>query len=159
VGAHIARQSRLVAGLFLGLLFFHPVLHAWDYAVSPRLREELKPVLTYVAERREPDDVIYVYPPAWTAYQYYAPRLGIAEVPAVFGTMPRDGQDAFLASVRRPGAGRRFWFIFTHVQITEGSPDDVWFLDNLRKNAAACDSTQAVGASAYLFEFAGAEVR
>jgi hypothetical protein len=75
-------------------------------------REEARPVLTYLAERRQPGDQVYVFFTGRQAYAYYAPRVGLDPRGVQVGRCGRIG--TYRAEVNRFAGTRRLWVFFTH---------------------------------------------
>ena len=77
--------------------------------------EDTRPVLTELASRRDARDEIYVFYPAVRAFRFYAPRVGVSSVGAVFGTCHRDEPRAYLRELDRFRGAPRLWVFRTHV--------------------------------------------
>jgi hypothetical protein len=143
-----------VGVILIALLLFHPASIAVRFLVHPRTREEIKPALSYVREKKASGDGLYVYGGAAPAFAYYASRYGFAPERTLIGNWRR------VLSAYRPdlealrGGGRR-WVLFAHTQAQDGSDEERPLLDMLDGLGRRLDSFRAPGASAHLYDFGG----
>ena len=77
--------------------------------------EDTRPVLTELSGRRNVRDEIYVFYPGVRAFRFYAPRVGVSSVGAVFGTCHRGDPRAYLRELDRFRGAPRLWVFRTHV--------------------------------------------
>jgi hypothetical protein len=141
---------KLAPLLLLVLLCYQPVMTALDRFLAPPAREEIKPVLAYVAEHRRAGDGLYLYYGAGYAFEYYRERFGFPPGSYVVGVDPGDDWGGFAADLDRLRGQRRLWIIFSHV--TRRSDDGkfiLYYLDGMGKRV---DAFQAEGAEAFLYE-------
>lgn len=141
-------------------------------------RQDLRPVLSEVAEARADGDTVWIYPGARFAFAYYAPRLGLPVGPpgpgvvdvsagirfpepitgappeVVIGTPFGSASDlrADLSALRGE-SGRRVWVVFSNVLplSDESNPEGALFA-HLESIGTWRDSTERFNASWYLFE-------
>jgi len=110
-------------------------------------QEELRPVVAYVREHQEPQDVVYVYYGARPAFRYY--YNGPPEA-VIYGTQFRErsleAKVAKIAEVMR--GARRTWLVFSHCWKSECQD----ILAVLVEQYHLAARYEARGASAYLFE-------
>lgn len=141
----------LIGVLFLVLLFAHPVGRAAANLAAPWTREEIRPVLSYVAEHREARDTIYVHYAAVPAYTYYAPRRGLAGAPFIKGRRPDPegpGVPEDLARLRG-----RAWIVFCRARDQERQA----LLAALDAMGGRLSHVEAPDAAAYLYDLAPAD--
>jgi hypothetical protein len=139
----------------LGALTIPPIYRASTLLVKPELKQEVRPVLEYVAEQNQPGDKVYVYAESNLAFTYYLKLKNYSNLDYTLGTVNFDNDDAskedlqeILGQELQPLRGRRVWLII------RANPDEasaiIEYLDRLgQKN----DSFQQTGASAYLYVF------
>ena len=71
----MAQNSRLLGLALVCILLIQPVILAGYRLIKPRAPEELRPVMHYLNEHHEQEDVIYVYYASLNAFQYYSSRF------------------------------------------------------------------------------------
>jgi hypothetical protein len=79
----------------------------------PHLRSEVKPLLDFVAEHRQPGDVMYVAYSGQAVFEYYAPRYGWSARNTAQGVCSRFHPEGYLADLDRLRGRRRVWVLFT----------------------------------------------
>jgi Dolichyl-phosphate-mannose-protein mannosyltransferase len=146
----------LILGIIsLGALTIPPIYRAGTLLVKPELKQEVRPVLEYVAEQNQPGDKVYVYAESNLAFTYYLKLKNYGNLDYTLGTVNFDNDDAskedlqeILGKELQPLRGRRVWFII------RANPDEasaiIEYLDRLGQKS---DSFQQTGASAYLYVF------
>ena len=95
-----------------------------EMAADPVEIAEIRPVLQYVAEHRQPQDQVYVHGTAMAPYAYYAHRVGVA---ADMQTVWLDAQQCHPPSPLTPLAetatpGQRVWIVFAYT--LSGRPEN-----------------------------------
>jgi hypothetical protein len=138
----LARVGPVLAGVGAAALVACAILTT--VAELPEYRDELRPVLEEVRRRAEPGDAIYVYNGAVRAFQYYAPRLGLSDLPTTLGCCSDDRWPIDVDALRRLG-GRRVWLVMTRWYGGEASFLTL-ALDHFGRRLAAI---RAPGAAAY----------
>ncbi len=125
-----------------------------EYSDLPH-REELRPVVRYLADHLQPGDAVFVY--SGQPYMYYAGRFNIAQIdwetihPTTYDFQSSDWSsraDA-LATLRNH---RRAWIVLSHVFSPEGDdqlPAQSALIDTLGKRL---ESFTASGAAIYLYD-------
>ena len=133
------------------------LLPAGAYAALsvPHLRGEVKPLLQYVNEHRQPGDVVYVYYNGQAVFEYYAPRYGWDRGNAVAGICSRFQPGRYLDDLARFRGRPRVWFFFvsgTPVNAFDEKKMMVRFLDHV---GTRLDDRVAIGAAVYLYDMRG----
>lgn len=174
----------------VALLFVYPVYHAALNVNNPnippsfeyqRVREDLRPVLTYIQENWQTGDTLYVYYPAQYAFRYYGEQYGFdltealpAETtepysgqwykPALVSTPPSSDpaimigeysrEDWSIAEQEIAQLDGRVWALFSHAYDRRSDLDeeDV-FLHFLDRSGTQLDSFNRLEAAAYLYQF------
>lgn len=183
--------STLKAGAIVlaALLFSHPLYYVALNLNAPqippsfeyqRVREDIQPVLEYVATHREADDTIYLYYASGYAFRYYAAKYGFSELvrepepekgdrdwfaPAlasvpprlIVGSVTRYDRSSFVEKDLPQLQGRsRVWVVFSHVRDRRSTIDEeTVLLHQLSRDGQQLDDFQSVEASVYLFDFSG----
>jgi 4-amino-4-deoxy-L-arabinose transferase-like glycosyltransferase len=188
VAAHAldkGRRSATAAGAFvLALLLFQPVAGATNHMLRPRARQDVRPIMAYVRDNRQPGDVIYVYHHQRESFQYYAPRYGLNEGDYILGIDARDETKRradwgeYQRDLDQLRGNARVWVLFSHVRKIQNIREDEFMLRYLngmgarraefipREDSSAADAEdteqadndepQVAPASAYLYDLSKA---
>jgi len=141
-----------LGGLLIGLLFFVPAVEALRNLIKPRGVEEIREVLKYIEQHRQPGDTLYCYYDGEPALKYYSWRGVISPIPTVIGIESRQNWKAYPPDLSRLRGKTRVWILFSHVYRESGADEERLFLDYLDKMGTRESATQAMGASAYLYD-------
>src|SRR5207302_7676162 len=95
-------------------------------AIHPHLREEVRPILRFVAEYVQPGDIACTFATD-LEFRYYAPRLGLPDLPHVPCEIGPPQACSALTELR----GRRVWFFFAHARVTEGINYESQYVNDL----------------------------
>ncbi len=144
-------RHRLLAVCMVGIAML-PLLYAAGKQAANPFREELRPVVAWVQNNSEPDDVIYVYHRAQYALRYYIERDRHLDWRYVAGDDHREDLQSYLDEVDRFRGEERVWLIFTEDAIG-GARDKALLLLWLDRHGVRLDAIEMVGASAYLYDF------
>ena len=142
---------------------------------NPYKTEEIKPVLNYIKENKQNNDLIYIYYSAEYAYKYYAKRYGfnndlipeqsqykyqaglkrVYEKPGynkiILGIRARNRNEEYINDINRLKGNKRVWFLFSHAYGQE-LPFFVNYLDSIGKRI---NSFSSIDAAAYLYDLKG----
>ena len=187
LAAEISVRRKTIGALLIGVLFFQPIYFAtlnlrypsffMDNSSYQRVRENIRPVLAYIQENRQPGDTVYVYYAAQYAFKYYLEKFDFNELvsgqpvwpevnqdwfePAlasyppqlVVGAYSRDDWSIFQSELQKIKGNERVWVLFTHVRDRRSSIDeeDV-FLHFLDQSGIQKDSFSDVESSVYLYD-------
>ena len=184
VAAHkLDKRQRFaaLAGTFVvTLLLFQPVAGATNHMLHPRARQDIRPIMAYVRDNRQPGDMIYVYHHQRESFQYYAPKYGLDESNYVLGIDARDetkrraNWEKYQRDIDQLRGNARVWILFSHVRKIQNIREDEFLLRYLnsvgvkqgefipRATSSAIDSdeseqadndeTVTAPASAYLYD-------
>jgi hypothetical protein len=122
----------------------------------PFYREELRPVVKYLAQHRQADDVVYVYYASVPAFQYYAARDGIPRSAYRPGRCARMDWRQYLREVDALRGHPRVWFVMSHPFNKAGIREDSLFLQYFSAIGKRIDSTNAIGAELGLYDLTAA---
>ncbi|MGF1492433.1 MAG: glycosyltransferase family 39 protein [Microcoleaceae cyanobacterium] len=190
-------NARLIGVIFTLLLLFYPVYYAAGNLKNPesppkgrleyqRIREEIKPVLSYVEQNWQMGDILYLYYAAQYAFKYYADRgdfkvQGLIDqtTPGVWPPPPEDwfapalpsyppqlivGQYSredwriFQQEVDNLAGDSRVWVIFAHAPDRRSDLDEEdMFIYLLDQAGNQLDAFQEKEASVYLYDFSQSE--
>lgn len=151
----LLRERAWIAGLLAVALVAPATLLAGRNLVLPPGREEIRPVLAYVAERAQPGDTLYVYYGGKLVVEYYAAQYGLAGHPRVVGRINRDDWLAYVDELTRLGGVSRVWVIFSHPWTLHGVDEEKLFTLTLDRLGRRLDEVKQPGASAYLYDLSG----
>lgn len=122
------------------------------------LQDDLKPVLSFVEENQEADDLIYLYHYAEPQYAYYAPFYDLESLSFVVGQNNSTDGKKYLEELAALPRGQRIWFVFSFVheaRIRKGVKRDEreYILKYLMENGILLDESYSRNnvSSAHLF--------
>jgi len=157
----VAKWKPDFAAVFSGILALAVVWQivpiTYEKAISGA-KEDIRPVLEYVAENRAQDDIIYVFHRTDPVFQYYAPFYGLDTGNIMIGVYSPSKKVAlqnFEDDVDRLGGNERVWFIFSEIidcVECEGEDTQAFYLEHINKFGLTTDSYDGSGANAYLYD-------
>ena len=118
----------------------------------PHLRSEVKPLLRYANEHRQPGDLMYVYYNGQSIFEYYAPRYGWGRSNAVAGVCSRFDPAGYARDLARLQGRPRVWVLIVSGASVRGYQEDRVIVDFLDHFGTRLDDAAAVGARLYLFD-------
>jgi hypothetical protein len=145
----LARTATFAISAALALLATRSALTMVEI---PFYREELRPVVKYLAQHRQAGDVIYVYYASVPAFRYYAARDGIPGSSYRLGSCSRDDWHQYVREVDALRGRPRVWFVMSHPFSKAGIREDSLFLQYFSAVGRRIDSTSAVGAELALYD-------
>lgn len=149
-----ARFARVLGALAGGVLLLSSAGLLTDWLRAP-YREELRPVLRYVAAAAGPDDVVYIHSGARHATLFYERACPTCRIdaptvlPGRFLSGRPEAIDEELA--RLPDTGR-LWLVFSHEWWGYGDLERDALVEGLERRGGAVDRFEAPGAEAYRFD-------
>ena len=120
--------------------------------VHPPLKEDIKPVLSYLAKKRQPSDPIYVYYGAKPAVAFYGPGFGLQPETYRVGKVARDEPAEYLKEITTFRGNPRFWIVFSHNCEWCVLNEKDFILYHLKRIGREIDEYTAPGASVFLFD-------
>jgi uncharacterized membrane protein len=144
-----ARGGPCVTGLLTALLLA-PSLASAPTLVRPIVREEVRPVLHYLAEHRRPGDRVYVYYRDPWAVKYYQRFVKLPEQDVHWGKASIREQPLLSDEIAAMRRWPRVWFLFSH----RYEDEERHLLSHLEGKLV--DQYHAPGVSVYLYDFASA---
>lgn len=120
--------------------------------VKPELKQEVRPVLEYVAEGNVPGDKVYVYAESNQAFLYYMKLKNYGNLDYTLGTVNFATDDSKqdlqrnLGKELQPLKGHRVWFI-----LRANPAEELAIIQYLDRIGQSRDSFHQTGASAYLY--------
>lgn len=131
------RFAALAATFVTALLLFQPVAGATNHMLHPRARQDVRPIMAYVRDNRQPGDVIYVYHHQRESFQYYAPKYGFKQGEYVLGIDARDESkrranwDRYQQDLDQLRGNSRVWILFSHVRKIQNIREDEFMVRHL----------------------------
>jgi hypothetical protein len=97
--------TRIVASCigfaWLGLLLYVPAVNAQAYLSPPVTDEEIKPVMAYIEDHWQPNDLIYVFQKSQFQFQFYREQYGFGSDDYVVGVDPDAYVETDFGKVKR----------------------------------------------------------
>jgi len=145
----------LLASIFLcAILFYTPIVDAFENLKSPPMAENIKPLMSRLSTNRLGSDFIYVYYGAKPAFEFYAPQYGLGQNNLVLGVSARNAPEKYLQDVDALKGNQRVWFLFLHDCNWCAVDEESFFLDHLNAIGSKEDERVVDGASLYLYDLA-----
>jgi hypothetical protein len=149
--------AAVISGVLALVVAWQIVPITYEKAISGA-KEDIRPVIEYVAENRLQDDIVYVFHRTDPVYQYYAPFYDLDTGNIVIGVYdPRKkvALQNFEDDVDRLVGNSRVWFIFSEIidcVECEGEDTQAFYLNHINKFGVIIDSYDGSGANAYLYD-------
>jgi hypothetical protein len=137
--------TALAGGFVAALLLFQPVAGATNHMLHPRSRHDVRLIMAYVRDNRQPGDVIYVYHHQRESFQYYAPSYGFNPNEYVLGIDARDetkrraNWDRYQQDLDQLRGNSRAWILFSHVRKIQNIREDEFMVRYLNRIGAKLD--------------------
>lgn len=128
----------------------------------PQLKEEIKPVISYIKERQQPGDILYIYQRGKYQFKYYAKKYGYQEGDYIIGVDDLDKYDGSnLSNEERERyekdldqlmGNKRVWLLFSHANINS---ENEMMKSSLERRGKKIDFFARKGAFVYLYDLTG----
>lgn len=148
-------KSRIYVIIIITLLFWRPVIKAYNLLQNPIQVEEIRPVIEYVVNNKQKGDLLYVYyasPQRAPAFRYYSKRYGFTENDYTIGIMSRKNLNNYVKDLNKLHGNKRVWILFSHVYTRGGVDEDKLFLYHLDSIGIRLDYFKSKGATVYLYD-------
>lgn len=148
MGAGFALAATTGLAVFI---LYAPVSVAVVNFLHPPMKEDIKPVMSYLHRYRAPGDVVYVYHGAVPAFEYYAAMFGFQKNDYIAGTPSSDEPDGYLRQIEKLKKDKRIWLIFSHNCQNCRVNEEEYFIEQFDKFDTRLVSFRAPGASVYSY--------
>jgi 4-amino-4-deoxy-L-arabinose transferase-like glycosyltransferase len=135
--------GKLVWMILLVLLIYTPLANASHLFVEPRLKSDIKPVITYIKENQQPGDILYIYQRGEYQFKYYAKKYGYQEGDYIIGVDDLDNYDGvgvsetewqrYKSDLDKLRGHDRVWVLFSHAWVKEENQMIKSYLDTIGK--------------------------
>ena len=150
---------RFIAVLILLSILLPTAVRDLYYVMIPQKREEIRPVLAYIRDHRQPGDTLYIFYISEVPFRYYEnrfgltpDRFGLADMPTIFGEPGQADPSLYRTDLFRLRGRGRVWVLITHPRALGGPDEEQIFPRILDEWGKAIDHIQAFNASATLYE-------
>jgi len=143
----LGSTNRVIYVLIIVFLFLQPGLSAGQYLMKPRTVQEIRPVVEYLAQHKQNDDLVYVYYGAEKGFAYYAPRFHLNPQAAIPGIKSRQEWDNYRTDINKLTGHNRVWLLFSHVHSDDGVNEEKFFTSHLDRAGQRLDFFRASGGS------------
>jgi uncharacterized membrane protein len=150
---------KIVGVIVLVLLLTPPLINASNIIVKPTVKEEIKPVISYIKTHQKPEDILYIFQRGEHQFKYYAKRYGYQEKDYIIGVDDLDKYDGVAVSdeewnryksdLDKLRGKNRVWFLFSHVEIKREHEMIKSYLDSIGKQIIFFKSP---GSFVYLYD-------
>jgi 4-amino-4-deoxy-L-arabinose transferase-like glycosyltransferase len=149
--AMLRLHDAVIARAFVVLLLLHPGLFAGYYLVKSYMREEIRPLISYMRKHHRPGDMLYLYRGALYAFKYYQERYGLTEVAYVVGHDLSQWQ-SHVDDLSKISGHPRVWILFSHVSTPERRKEEEVILGQLDSMGKRLATLKQERASVYLYD-------
>ena len=132
---------------------------ASNLVLNPYLKEEIKPVISYVKNNQKQGDVLYIFQRGRYQFEYYAKKYGYAEGDYIVGVEDLDKYDGknlspteanrYKNDLDKLRGNKRVWLIFSHAERKQENEFINTYLDKIGKRI---DIFSQPGAFVYLYD-------
>lgn len=150
---------RFIAALILLSILLPTAARDAFYLVVPQRREEIRPVLAYIRDHKQPGDSLYVFYISEVPFHYYADRfglepnrMGLGDMPAIIGRPGDRDPSIYRADLARLRGRGRVWVLISHPRALGGVDEEQLFPQILSQWGRPLDHVQAFNASATLYD-------
>jgi hypothetical protein len=134
------------------ILFFHPLFYAGQYFLNPRTVEDVQPILSYLKERKQDGDVLYLYYGTKPMFKYYQGKYGFVDGDYIVGIKSRKVVRNYIEDLEKLRGQKRVWVVFSHTFSRGGVNEKSFFLYNLDNMGKQIDAFETPGAAVYLYD-------
>jgi hypothetical protein len=158
-GAALLRMTGVVLAL---LLVLKPMVGAASHARWGPSGRDIRNIMSYVKEHRQPGDLTYFYHGQRDAFRYYAPRVGFEEEQYIIGNDPLEKvpkraaillifetDKADLDQLRGKG---RVWIVFSNARTYRGVNEEEYMCEHLDGFGRRLEQHKRPGIAAYLYD-------
>lgn len=138
------KTKKAVVILFSLALLSLAFLRTPNYFVHPMMGEDIKPVLQYVKEQKEQNDIVYAYSGAHAAFKFYKDKYFTTEDSCIVGISSGDYYNKFIKEFE--GLKGRVWVVFSHMN----PPQGLEYINSEISKSKQLDYFEAEGAKVYL---------
>ncbi|MGB7441096.1 MAG: glycosyltransferase family 39 protein [Coleofasciculaceae cyanobacterium] len=151
------KRFSLLGAVFLLLLLTPPLANASYLLVKPYVREEISPVISYVKNHQQPEDILYIFQRGEYQFKYYASQYGYQPQDYIIGVDDlEDGKTVSPAEWQRYRndldglrGNNRVWIIFSHTaKVPEEEQRIISYLNQIGKPV---DFFEKPGSFVYLY--------
>ena len=132
-------------------LLYAPAVVAYHNVRARPMGEHIKPVMAYLRENYQKDDLIYLYYAAEPAFKFYSPMYGFDSDDYIVGTGDRNTPSQYLPDIDRLRGTKRVWFVFSHNCTWCPVNEEQFILGHLNKIGTMKDEFKSSDASVYLY--------
>lgn len=152
----VSSNVALVTYILLAVtILWNPLAIAYNNFISPPMGEDIKPVLAYIQDNVQEDDIVYIHHGSLTPFLYYADFYNISEG-KVFVARKSWNFERFVIDVENFRGSGRIWFVFSHVLSCDCEASSregriQAHVDVLDKYGTQLDHFEAIRAVTYLY--------
>ncbi len=110
------------------------------------MKEDIKPVLSYVAKSRQAEDIVYIYSGSSAAFDFYKDNFFGKDDNCLIGVSSGDDFESFVKQFNQLQG--RVWLVFSHMNPPEG----IQYLEESLTEFELIDHFEAEGAKTYLIK-------
>jgi hypothetical protein len=136
--------------LFSVFLLAGTFVLAYKNFTDPPRKEDIKPVLSSIAEAKETGDLICINVEAKPAYDFYAIFFGLPLDPCILSLSSLENPENYSAELRTLTSSDRVWFLFSHKRNRLGIYPERKFLEMVNRLGKRSGRFKSEGVTVYL---------
>jgi len=141
-------------------IFIFPIKETMSsYLLNPSMGEHIRPVVSYIIQNRQEEDLIYIYFGAVPAFQFYAPRFNLGREDYISGVYARQKPELYIRDILSLRDNKRVWFVFSHNCSWCIVNEQQYYLDYLNTNGQLLSEYFSEGAAVYLYDLTSQPLR
>ncbi|MBL8097756.1 MAG: glycosyltransferase family 39 protein [Anaerolineales bacterium] len=150
------KLASFIYALLAITILWAPLATAYNHFISPPMGEDIKPVLAYVQDNVQEDDIVYIHYGSLTPFLYYADVYNI-RAEEIFVARKSWNFERFVIDVENFRGSGRIWFVFSHVLSCDCEASSregriQAHVDVLDKYGIQLDHFEAIRAVTYLYD-------
>ena len=142
------------------ILLWVPIQTAVYDVKVPETVSEIRPVVQYVSEKKQPQDIVYIYYGSVPSVLYYAPQYGFTDtdspnvIQGIWRQNDHKALERFFEDVGALKGKERVWFIFSDFGDCGGCTGDkrVFFNNYIGQYGIMLDKVEDIAKGAYLYD-------
>jgi hypothetical protein len=157
-------NSKAIGFIFIALIFFHPIIFAFNRVVEPRTNfttyhfskktqyEEIIPAINYIRKNWQPNDILFVYYGSQNSFEYYSKNYGFKKDDYLIETDSANDWERYVKDIEAVKGRKRVWILFSHICDWEGVDEEKFFLFNFDRIGTKMDQLVSAGSKVYLYD-------
>jgi hypothetical protein len=150
LGEALPRAMRPLAWVLLAVAVVPSLVQV--VVTLPTGRNEIRPMLRYYVQHRQPGDLLYAHYDARRPLEFYGPRMGVSPSEVVVGPCARLEPVRYVEALGAYRGRRRLWVLFMDGSGAHGFKESELITGWLGSVGHRLDAQSATGSALYLYD-------